>query len=224
MKEGQLKSISLVVALVASLILVAAISLDGPSSDSATIVFNELVSTSLAGNNEIAISESAVETSLPIKQPIETPASAQGLSYPLAEMINGRPINSLEVQNYINWHKNFSSLQFKDITDESGVSVDMKVGNFNHRFEGFIIDSREYAFELVACDERTKGCSFKINGIDTEKIYSSETNKTPKTFSLNDDYEIKINSIVFNFCDHKRFCDAHFEAYDLVDVEIKVKK
>ena len=103
------------------------------------------------------------------------------------------------------------------------ISRDLRIGNFDHELNGLILDTKKYVIDLAACDERTKGCILKINGVDTYKIYADNTNKEQNTFDINDDYVIKINSIIFDFCDNKRFCDTYFEAYDLVNVSIQRK-
>ncbi len=141
----------------------------------------------------------------------------------LADVIDGKSIINPETQEYIRWYNNFSSLHFEEIGNKTEISTAIEVGNFDHELKGFTIDNKMYAIELVSCDEKTKGCGFKINGIDTGKIYVSDEDRIPQSFNLNANYNIIINSITFNYCDNKRFCDTHFEAYDLVDVEV-IKK
>ena len=108
--------------------------------------------------------------------------------------------------------------------DVSIISEKLASGNSDHELKGLIIGNKKYAFELIACDEKTKGCIFNVNGIQSDMIYLSHDGKSSDSFSLNDEYEFRIESIVFNFCDHKRFCDTYFEAYDWVNISIERKK
>ena len=103
----------------------------------------------------------------------------------------------------------------------------MKKGLFYKGFNGHMINGKRYIIELLACDRRSKSCSFMINGdVVTKNIFLSDKEKEGKQvgFDLDGDYMLVINSIRFDYCDNKRICDYDYEAYDLVDIAVKKVK
>ena len=94
----------------------------------------------------------------------------------------------------------------------------------NEDKKGYRFNKKLYAIHLIACDTNTKSCAFRINGIPTGKLNPENHKeiKNPKTeFSLDETHSITIKNIQWNYCDNRRFCDYHYEAYNKVEVEIE---
>ncbi|NQV09131.1 hypothetical protein HQ529_04730 [Candidatus Woesearchaeota archaeon] len=140
----------------------------------------------------------------------------------LAKVYNGDILNydrNFE-KKYLEVYNNFSDIEFSRISETA--PVDMKVGAVNKNIKGLNINNKTYAIHLIACDQHYNSCNFRINGVPTRKIYSSELSKSgvQKNFRFDEDYELEIKSIKFKFCDNRRFCDYYYESYDLVEVKI----
>ena len=88
---------------------------------------------------------------------------------------------------------------------------------------GININNQGYIIDVAYCKKADNYCILKINGVSTDKLYNSEINDSNKKteFILNDDYTLRIKSIIFDYCDGKRFCDYHFDAYDVIEIEIE---
>lgn len=139
----------------------------------------------------------------------------------LATVVNGKSIfDDSYTKIYLSHYNNFSDVNFREIKDGSIISALMKVGNFNHKHEGFIINNKKYVFDLIACDRETESCEFRINGMRTGKIHL-DVDKGPVNFNINGEYKVKVNSIRYHICDPDLpVCDKRYEAYDLVNVSI----
>ena len=124
-------------------------------------------------------------------------------------------------KQYLAVYKNFSDIEYKAI-DADDLTI-MKVGARKDNIKGFDIEGDRFAVHLIHCDRRSQSCAFRINGVPTGKLYTKNTLSKQTEFSLTKDYSLKIDSIKFDFCDGRRFCNLFHEAYDVVDVEVKGK-
>ncbi len=128
------------------------------------------------------------------------------------------------VKQYLNWHGNFSQLNFKKISSDNE-NIIFSMGNKINDLKGIQINQSNFAIHLVYCDEFEKFCKFRINGVPTTKIYPPEMTGIGKnnSFEFEENYILKINSIKFNQCDTHRFCNLGFEGYHLVNVSVEKK-
>ena len=116
------------------------------------------------------------------------------------------------VKNYFSMMNNFSTT--KDFENIQEISTFMKVRNKEDNIRAYTIANKNYVIHLLGCSASDFTCAFRINGIPTKKL------KEGDTFSLNDGYSLKVNSIIIDYCDNQRYCDLSYEAYDLVEVSI----
>lgn len=81
----------------------------------------------------------------------------------------------------------------------------------------YTLGSNEYNFEHLLCNREDNKCAIVINGKTTGPLSVSDT------YNLDNNYFFKIDSITFDFCDNRRFCDYDFQAYDIVKFSIYSK-
>lgn len=124
------------------------------------------------------------------------------------------------VNKYFNMAKNFSDVLFEDLGTFSFYSTTMKVGNVMDNTRSYRIGNEKFVIHLLGCDISNLACMFRINGVPTKRLYSSDKLLAKSSFSLNPDYELRISSIIFDYCGDARFCDLDFEAYHIVNISI----
>jgi hypothetical protein len=140
----------------------------------------------------------------------------------LATVINGRSIDTPYIQNYLRTYKNFSNIKYEKIPFNSTTKLRLTVGAKEDNIKGFEIGSKRYAIHLIFCDHITKTCAFRINGVATgalAAINNLKANITSK-FDLDENYALQIENIQFYYCDNRRFCNVHYEAYDIVNISV----
>ncbi len=138
----------------------------------------------------------------------------------LAGTVNGVSINSPYIKEYIQAFKNFSEINHEKVTDKPFV---MTVGAKNKLVKGFEINNELYFIHLIYCDRYTDSCAFRVNGVPTNALYNSKVKDRQGKqlfFNLNKEYRMIIESIQFDYCDNRRFCDLYFDTYDVVDVKL----
>ncbi|MBI2549432.1 hypothetical protein HYW21_08870 [Candidatus Woesearchaeota archaeon] len=152
---------------------------------------------------------------------ILTPFSPDPSQLPFARTIHNQTIHTPSIQEYFRVHQNFTNLTYKEF--DSYDKTSMKIGARLDTQRGYIIDKEKYVIDLLYCDRNTKACFFRINGVPTKRLYDPRQSNAskPSVFTLNEDVSLQVASITFNFCDHRRFCNMPFEAYDIVQVEVK---
>lgn len=127
-------------------------------------------------------------------------------------------------KQYLDWHGNFSQLNFKKISSDNEDFI-FSIGNKINDLNGVKINENNFAIHLVYCDEFEKFCKFRINGIPTTRMYIPAVMDYEKinTFDIDGEYQLKINSVKFNHCDNHRFCNLGYEGYHLVNVSVERK-
>ncbi|NQU79350.1 hypothetical protein HQ545_06305 [Candidatus Woesearchaeota archaeon] len=93
-----------------------------------------------------------------------------------------------------------------------GFSIDPSENTKSHE-----VDENSYTLQLIICNKEHNGCSININGNPTGNIAVSET------YDLDENHYIKIDSIVFGYCDESRFCNRYYDAYDILTFSIYSK-
>ncbi|MBS3102154.1 hypothetical protein J4458_01760 [Candidatus Woesearchaeota archaeon] len=113
--------------------------------------------------------------------------------------------------NYLQERNYFSDLNYEIVT--GGYSQTSKVGGpyYNDYKAINLNNQKKYVFDLLSCNSYEKYCVFRINGVPTGKIEKGAT------FRLDEQYSMKIEDIVFDFCDNRAFCHLGYEAYNIVD-------
>jgi len=147
----------------------------------------------------------------------------------LAETVNGRSINTGYIRNYLALHNNFSDIGYKKLQAVDDEVFVLKAKESPESKAGYEINQELYAIHLMGCDQRTRSCFFRINGVPTGNVYDITAKKQgvminagkDNAFQINDGHEIVLKKIDFNYCDHRRFCSLEFHAYDRVEVEIE---
>ena len=139
----------------------------------------------------------------------------------LAEIVNGQSRNTNYINSYLRSHNNFEGLEFRNV--EQKVTSQMRIGNDINNLKGYKLNFKNYAIHLIYCEKTSNSCFFRINGIPTKRIYSTEikSENIQKSFNIDDRYQLKINSINFDSCGELNYCDAGSEAFDLVNILIE---
>ncbi|MBI2548857.1 hypothetical protein HYW21_05900 [Candidatus Woesearchaeota archaeon] len=92
------------------------------------------------------------------------------------------------------------------------------IRTYNYRGEQNAIHTlgdQTYTFVLLLCSRDSDlKCFLKVNSAPTGSLQVTET------YTIDENYYLKIDNITKNFCDHRRFCNMPFEAYDIVDFSI----
>ena len=123
---------------------------------------------------------------------------------------------------YLNDHKNFSNINFKKVVNREDAKF--LVGSRNDNIKGFNVNNESFAIDLLGCNSYSKYCTFRINGVPTKHMYSIKDFPDRKTsFDLGGQYIMKIENIVFDFCDNRRFCHLGAEGYHVVDIMVEKK-
>lgn len=140
----------------------------------------------------------------------------------LATVINGQSIDDGYIRAYLGAYNYFSDIPYEVVLEGAAGEAVLAVGNQEDNIKGFEIEGKRYAIHLMACDYNLQRCSFRVNGVSTGGKHADrfDQNEAVATFDLDDSYRIKINSITFDYCDNKRFCNLHYEAYDVVNVSV----
>ena len=119
---------------------------------------------------------------------------------------------------YLDVYGNFSDINYKKVVDTT--SERMLAGAKEDNIKGFEINGERFAVHLLYCDSYNENCVLRVNGVPTGKISVKGTPGRKDSFALAPEYDLKIGSAQFNFCDNRRFCNVAYEAYDRVDVVV----
>src|SRR3989338_7622541 len=120
--------------------------------------------------------------------------------------------------NYLQERNHFADLNYAIVT--GGHKLTAKVGGpYYNEYKAINLNNqKKYVFDLIGCDSYERYCTFRINGVPTKKMHSPKDFPDKQTsFRLDEQYSIKIENIVFDFCDNKAFCNLGYEAYNIVD-------
>ena len=131
--------------------------------------------------------------------------------------LNNRELDDYAA-GYLERNNNFADLEYVAVLEDKH-PVRMMIGNRQDDLKGLLVNDKRFAVQLMACDWQDRVCAFRINGVATGAMKTSDA--ATSEFILDSDYKLKLKEVQFDFCDHRRFCNLHFEAYDIVDVEIE---
>jgi len=138
----------------------------------------------------------------------------------LATIVNNQSIDTEYIRDYLKVYNSFSDILYQNIIAGNSAKVTLTVGNKENNIRGFEINGKRYVVHLIACDINYGQCMFRINGIPTGgiKVHNQEAG-----FDLDNTYRVETDSVTFDYCGTKRFCNLHFEAYDIVNVTVMPK-
>lgn len=124
---------------------------------------------------------------------------------------------------YLEERNNFLNLNFESVAEEKDDIF--TTGAKNDNLKGYKINNENFAVELITCDSYERFCAFRINGVPTKKIYDFKNfgSARKSAFDIDEGYELKINSVEFDFCDNRKFCHLGYEGYNIVNLSIKRK-
>lgn len=140
----------------------------------------------------------------------------------LASIVNGRSINAPETKAYLEANNYFTYINYDALVPNSRMDYVLSVGNRNDKIRGIEISGKRYVVDLIFCHWGTQTCAFKVNGVNTGGLHAFTLGLTDNTSSFNIDtnHRIMVNSITFDYCDNARFCNLHYEAYDIVNLTV----
>lgn len=132
-------------------------------------------------------------------------------------VLNGRQLDDYAA-GYLERNNNFDDLEYV-VVQEDKHPVRLMIGNRQDDLKGLLVNDKRFVVQLMACDWMDHVCGFRINGVPTGAMKANEG--AASEFLLDQDYKLVLRDAQFDFCDNRRFCNLHFEAYDIVDVEIE---
>ena len=119
---------------------------------------------------------------------------------------------------YFNYFKDINSTKISN--DKEDV---LKSGNVRKELRAYEINGKDYVIDLAACDRILGHCIFLINGVPTGAMYP-KNDKRHNSFSLNNDYELVIENVIYDYCDdQKKACNIEYRAYDIVRFKVRKK-
>ncbi len=139
----------------------------------------------------------------------------------LATIVGGKSIDDDSyTREYLRLRGFFGNLPLETVDKDNGAVFN--AGNVPEDIKGFVINDKIYAIHLILCTEEHNSCYFRVNGVPTGQITTkdSDVNDAAKSFTLEEEYRLEVNSIQFNYCGTYRFCDMRHEAHDVVNVSI----
>ena len=110
-------------------------------------------------------------------------------------------------------NNHFQNLNFKPIDEE--YTTEIKEGYSYFDPKGYIINNKGYVIHLIKCVRELQGCYFRINGLSTGKLQAGDE------YTLDETHSLHIESIEYDYCDNKRFCDYYYDAYDRVEIDVQ---
>lgn len=140
----------------------------------------------------------------------------------LADTVNNISTNTPYIKQYLELYNDFSDIKYEQVLPNSETRAIMTIGNQEDNIKGFEVNGKRYAVHLLLCDYNLQRCFFRINGVPTKALHASKFGQpeTQAIFNLDNVYKIKVNSITFDYCDNRRFCNLHYEAYDIVNISV----
>ena len=116
--------------------------------------------------------------------------------------------------NYLQERNYFSDLSYEIVT--GGYILTAKVGgSYYNDYKAINLNNeKKYVFDLVGCDSYERYCAFRINGVPIGKMEDGGA------FKLDEEFTMKIESIVFDYCDGAHYCSPG-SFYNIVDMAIE---
>ena len=139
----------------------------------------------------------------------------------LATIVNGVSIEDSYIQEYLKQRRFFNETSFSPINED--VSTIMESGNsVAENVRGYIIKGEKYAIHLIICDEEARACYFRINGVPTGKFVPKDSKSKDgiRFFELDGEFGIEIESIKFNDCGDRHFCDIYWDEENIVNISV----
>jgi len=125
--------------------------------------------------------------------------------------------NNALVQEYLSSH-NINQIPYESLTPGTTRNVTLRAGNIEEKILGFESGQDKFTIHLIHCDQESQSCAFRVNGQATGAL-STAADKA-NAITINEHYLLKIDTILFDYCDGRRFCDHHYQAYDMVNVSL----
>src|SRR3989344_6345041 len=99
----------------------------------------------------------------------------------------------------------------------------MLIGNEMDNIKGYELSGKNYIVHLLNCEKSSNSCIFRINGVNTRRLYSSEVKEDnlAKEFNIDGKYKLKINSVEFDYCGDIVYCNLQYEAFDRVNMIVE---
>lgn len=192
------------------------------------VIFNQepLEATTCQSTESLALPESTEESILnqtSLVEPLTESLVISDNTSHLAQIINGKSIQDDYIVNtYLKNYNYFKNVNFVKLTDSTQTL--MTIGNQMDNIRGYELNGLNYSIHLVYCEKASNSCIFRINGINTHRLYSSNVlENVPKSFDIDGDYQLKIASMEFDYCGDVIYCNLHYEAFDRVEVNLDKK-
>ncbi|MBS3112523.1 hypothetical protein J4418_00355, partial [Candidatus Woesearchaeota archaeon] len=135
----------------------------------------------------------------------------------LADTVNGQSIDTPDAQSFLDRYSEvYEKVNFEPVVDSS--AYQMLIGNEMDNIKGYELSGKNYIVHLLNCEKSSNSCIFRINGVNTRRLYSSEVKEDnlAKEFNIDGKYKLKINSVEFDYCGDIVYCNLQYPC-DLKD-------
>jgi len=130
--------------------------------------------------------------------------------------LNGKTLDDFG-RGYLVRNNYFADLEYAEVKDEP-LPLTLTIGNRNEPLKGVRVDGQPVAIEVMACDWQERACGFRINGVATGAMKPGQG--AASEFLLDLDYKLVLVNVQIDYCEGRRFCNTHFEAYDVIDTVV----
>ena len=140
----------------------------------------------------------------------------------LADTVNGQSIDTPDAQSFLDRYSEvYEKVNFEPVVDSS--AYQMLIGNEMDNIKGYELSGKNYIVHLLNCEKSSNSCIFRINGVNTRRLYSSEVKEDnlAKEFNIDGKYKLKINSVEFDYCGDIVYCNLQYEAFDRVNMIVE---
>jgi hypothetical protein len=139
-----------------------------------------------------------------------------------ASIINNESTDTPYIREYFGLYENFSDVNYLDLDKEKrrfGVErvkqLIIRDNDFSKDKLGFVVNNTKFVVHMIVCNKERNFCALRVNGVLIKVSANSE-------IPLTEDYTLKVDSIDYGFCDHRRFCNRHYDAYDRILMSLEL--
>ncbi|MBI3051501.1 hypothetical protein HYY74_03510 [Candidatus Woesearchaeota archaeon] len=139
--------------------------------------------------------------------------------------IAGFDMANPDVQNYLKANNYFADIPYERLLPGETKQYILKSGNVQDNIRGVEVAGQKYAIDLVLCNWNEQACFFRVNGKATGGLHEFKPGLTDNvsSYTVNGAFHIKVNSIMFDYCGSRRFCNLHFDAYEIVNLSLNTE-
>jgi len=137
------------------------------ASDRGQVKITVLIGTALLLLIALAAAQLTLEEDSPVLDRNITLSRAQDLA-----ALNNKQLDDYAA-GYLERNNNFDDLEYVAVNGDKH-PVRMMIGNRQDDLKGFLVTDKRFAVQLMACDWEDRVCAFRINGVATGAMKTSD--------------------------------------------------